>query len=612
MASNVYNVLVQWKVTNSNGGGVTQINQQDNLTLGQHSMDLKTPSWGYSSGWYNEDVTSNWYFYTTSSASTQVAHRSVRASRHTGYYNYYPYVSSGKTAIFTVQNVSGQQKFGYYWATVSYTSSWVSSYSSYLVQQWITTPTVQNYWDAGGNKGYTVANWKCISSPDNAWNGNTYAVGAAIGFNRIGTAKFYANIVPRTFTITLKGNGASDPAAISVSYDGKCSNLPTITRAGYIFRGWWTEDGKTQYTTSTIYKIIGNLTLYAHWDADMRTVTIDANGGTIPATTGWTITGSTATKNIQITKPYDLPTPTRSMYKFNGWYTAQTGGTKVELNATFNSDSPTKLYAQWVQNGAVVTLKDDKGWIENATGWTVSSNKKSATKGITYEDLYNVPTLSHQFWNFDGWYTAQTGGTKIESSTKFTNTSATTLYARWSPQNILIFDCNGGSKPGETMLVNPGDESRFYRVMTKNTSNNSTMWTPVHYNSTDSAANKKLYHSQYLFDGWWTSPSGGEQIYEFVSLQECRAINSTSYWDANGKYKLDPISNPENRVLYAHWKPINMYAYNSGFNPPNGNYAYPTSYIPIREAYAYKDGVWKKVTEFSAYRSGWKNGWGGN
>ena len=34
-----------------------------------------------------------------------------------------------------------------------------------------------------------------------------------------------------------------------------------------------------------------------------------------------------------------------------------------------------------------------------------------------------------------------------------------------------------------------------------------------------------------------------------------------------------------------------MYAFNTGFNPPNGNYAYPTSYIPVREAYAYKDGV---------------------
>ena len=87
--------------------------------------------------------------------------------------------------------------------------------------------------------------------------------------------------------------------------------------------------GNRYYITDiTTVDIIGNHTIYAKW-VDSITVTADANGGTIPTTTGWTGTGETATKTIAQNGVYGtLPTPTREGYTFQGWYTDQ--ATQVE------------------------------------------------------------------------------------------------------------------------------------------------------------------------------------------------------------------------------------------------------------------------------------------
>ena len=45
-----------------------------------------------------------------------------------------------------------------------------------------------------------------------------------------------------------------------------------------------------------------------------------------------------------------LPTPTRNKYKFNGWYTATTGGTKI--SATTKVDVDVTYYAQWTYVGS--------------------------------------------------------------------------------------------------------------------------------------------------------------------------------------------------------------------------------------------------------------------
>lgn len=67
------------------------------------------------------------------------------------------------------------------------------------------------------------------------------------------------------------------------------------------------------------------------------TVTFDANGGSVSIP-------SATTKNGKIE---NLPTPTRTGYDFAGWYTAETGGTRITAGASLTED--TTVYAHWTE-----------------------------------------------------------------------------------------------------------------------------------------------------------------------------------------------------------------------------------------------------------------------
>ena len=68
------------------------------------------------------------------------------------------------------------------------------------------------------------------------------------------------------------------------------------------------------------------------------TVSFNANGGTTP----------TASKTVTYGGTYgELPTPTRQGYKFLGWYTTTTGGSKVESTSTVSITENQTLWAQW-------------------------------------------------------------------------------------------------------------------------------------------------------------------------------------------------------------------------------------------------------------------------
>ena len=61
------------------------------------------------------------------------------------------------------------------------------------------------------------------------------------------------------------------------------------------------------------------------------TITLNANGGTIPSGTDWNGSGSTATKVVNANFTYgNLPTPTRSGYTFEGWTILPSGYQQVE------------------------------------------------------------------------------------------------------------------------------------------------------------------------------------------------------------------------------------------------------------------------------------------
>jgi uncharacterized repeat protein (TIGR02543 family) len=77
--------------------------------------------------------------------------------------------------------------------------------------------------------------------------------------------KAYINTDPLLqYTVTFDANGGSAVSNKTVKTGDSIGTLPTTTRNGYIFDGWWTaKSGGTKISAST--KISNNITFYAHW-----------------------------------------------------------------------------------------------------------------------------------------------------------------------------------------------------------------------------------------------------------------------------------------------------------------------------------------------------------
>ncbi len=130
----------------------------------------------------------------------------------------------------------------------------------------------------------------------------------------------------------------------------KIGKLPTTPkRTGYTLKGWYTKKaGGIKVTTASKPK--KSSTYYAQWTAKKYTLTFNANGGSV----------GTASKKVTLKKAYGtLPTPTRSGYSFDGWYTAVNGGTKVSATTIMPAKNVT-VYAHW-KNG--LNENTDPKWV---------------------------------------------------------------------------------------------------------------------------------------------------------------------------------------------------------------------------------------------------------
>ena len=193
----------------------------------------------------------------------------------------------------------------------------------------------------------------------------------------------WEDIPVTTYTVTFNANGGSvTPAGAEAGEDGKPESLPTPTREGYTFDGWFTAaDGGEKVTTDTVFE--QNTTIYAHWTQNVippapetkYTVTLDANGGSV--TPAGAETGEDG-------KPESLPTPTREGYTFDGWFTAADGGEKVTADTVFEQN--TTIYAHWTKESTGVNSDDSSsgsGSGDNTGGGSLPSDKPDSGKAQT-------------------------------------------------------------------------------------------------------------------------------------------------------------------------------------------------------------------------------------
>ena len=165
----------------------------------------------------------------------------------------------------------------------------------------------------------------------------------------------YAIWTNTPFTITFDGNGGiPSKESIVVTYNTTYGDLPTATRTGHTFVGWFTE-GNEEVTSGTTFTIGKDLTLYAHWAISNYTIAFDGNGGT-PSKESIVVTYNS---------PYgDLPTASRTGHTFLGWFTE--GNEEVTSGTTFTIGKDLTLYAHWAINNYTVTFIFNNGTEVNA------------------------------------------------------------------------------------------------------------------------------------------------------------------------------------------------------------------------------------------------------
>ncbi|MBP3283875.1 MAG: InlB B-repeat-containing protein, partial [Clostridia bacterium] len=176
-----------------------------------------------------------------------------------------------------------------------------------------------------------------------------------------------------SYTISFNSDGGSAVSAITQKHGTTVTAPADPTKTGYVFAGWSPEVPETMPTENTI--------CVAQWNANSYTVTFNANGGETAIPESQTVTYGEAYG--------PLATTSREGYKFDGWYTAVEGGSKITAASVVTAVTNHTLYAYWMVNQYTITF-DTVGGTEVAPitqdyGTTVTAPENPTKPGYTFE-----------------------------------------------------------------------------------------------------------------------------------------------------------------------------------------------------------------------------------
>ena len=214
--------------------------------------------------------------------------------------------------------------------------------------------------------------------------------GARYDFNQTvtGDVTLYAHWSVNSYTLAFDGNGGkASESSRTVQYGSQYGSLPTATRTGHTFQGWYTaKSGGTKVSPSTTMGA-ANTTLYARWSVNSYTVSFDSDGGSnVPA--------QKVRYGSKASRPAD---PTRAGHTFQGWYTSRDGGSKYDFGTAVTGD--VTLHAHWAKEPAALrrlsgaTRYDTMERIVGAGGWR-SGGTVIVASGGNYPDALAASGLA--------------------------------------------------------------------------------------------------------------------------------------------------------------------------------------------------------------------------
>ena len=259
----------------------------------------------------------------------------------------------------------------------------------------------------------------------------------------------YAQWEPNTVRITFDSNGGGTAPSEQVYTYGQNGVLPGVSsmkKEGYEFVGW----GESPETISPIANSSdtafgyansvssSSKTLYAIWKLAYRYVTLQCDSSTY-SDEDCTVLKRTETVAVMKNDKYTFPIVYKQNQSLSYWKNTATGVRTSNNELVITADG---TYEPVFETGKyTVTL--------NTNGGLLDGNTK--TIRVTYGSPYGtLPIATKEGYGFDGWFTENSGGTRIVDTNIVKIGKNHTLYAHWSQYDII----NWSIYPGSQVRVN--------------------------------------------------------------------------------------------------------------------------------------------------------------
>ena len=173
--------------------------------------------------------------------------------------------------------------------------------------------------------------------------GSLLLVGSSHAATGAGSTTFAADMRDYTLVVASEHGSPSPSIGTNSIYCWHSQVNCSVVENGWNCTGWSgtssiPSDGGTTNVTATLTNLSSSITW--NWrEAKTYTVTYDAKGGVVsPASNSVTYAANYGT----------LPTPTRTVYTFDGWWSGDNGtGTEVTSETMVSTASNHTLYARW-------------------------------------------------------------------------------------------------------------------------------------------------------------------------------------------------------------------------------------------------------------------------
>lgn len=249
---------------------------------------------------------------------------------------------------------------------------------------------------------------------------------------------------PISYMLYFDANGGNcNITSKNVYMGGIYGELPTPSRKGYHFMGWYTKktDG-IKVVDTDIYAINGDSTLYAIWEVNTHNVIYDykTNGG---------ISVEKETDSVDYGQDIDMTViAVKDGWKFIGWNTNPNATDK--MNTMKMGDEDVILYAIYKKNiKALFVDYKDESVLEREMTVSIYNKEKQGKIVIPEQNTRNG-------WKNLGWTTSVEANEIVElsSGTEIWLTEDIVLYGNYAKDITISYDTNGSSEKLEEQTKN--------------------------------------------------------------------------------------------------------------------------------------------------------------